>query len=92
MDSPKKCDTRNRLSSGRKKSPRSFRAVDSTERASASAMDKDGNSARRLTFAEDYMMEHSANGPRVAVVGVNGSSRTVRIQSQPSTQHFGFPS
>jgi hypothetical protein len=55
-------------------------------------MDTEGNRARRLTFAEDFMMEHSANGKRVAVVGVKGSSRTIRIQSQPSTQYFGFPS
>jgi len=92
MDAPKKCDTRNRLSAGRNKGPRSFRASDSAERTSASAMDTEGNRARRLTFAEDFMMEHSANGKRVAVVGVKRSSRTIRIQSQPSTQYFGFPS
>jgi len=94
MDALRNCDTRNRLSAGRDKIRRSFRATDQTERNSASNVDREENGAHRLTFAEDFMMEHSFTSLRFAVVGIKGSSRAVHKQAepQPSAQYFGFPS
>jgi len=94
MDALQKCDTRNRLSAGRNKSRRSFRATDQTDRNLASRADQDDNSVHRLTFAEDFMMEHSFTNLRFSVVGIKGGSRTTRKQPepQPSAQYFGFPS
>jgi hypothetical protein len=94
MDALQKCETRNRLSAGRNKSRRSFRAADQNDRDLASSADRDENSVHRLTFAEDFMMEHSFTSLRLTVVGIRGSSRTVhkQLEPQPSAQYFGFPS
>lgn len=81
MDTYKKCDTRNRLPSSRDKGPRSFKAADGIERTYSN----------RLTFAEDFMMEHSSTGLRFSAVGNKVRSRDA-TQQPPSTQHFGFPS
>ncbi len=92
MDTHKNCDQRNRLSAGRAKNQHSLRAQGQAEQAVAPGNIMDDKCVDRLSFAEDFMMEHSSAGLRVAVVGVKGNSRTVRIQSQPSAQNFGFPS
>jgi hypothetical protein len=94
MDTLKNCDRRNRVSPARNSSQRSFRTVDQTDRTSTPSTDQGKNSVHRLTFAEDFMMEHSFTNLRFAVVGIKGSSRTVHKQAeaQPSAQYFGFPS
>jgi len=94
MDVPRKCDTRNRLSAGRNKNRRTFRATDQTDRNSVSGADQGENGVHQLTFAEDFMMEHSFTSLRFSVVGIKGGSRTARKQPepQPSAQYFGFPS
>ncbi len=91
MDTLKKCDAVNRLSAGRSKNQRSFRAVKQTDCAVVTVVGPDGARAARLTFTEDFMMEHSATGLPVALLGMGSGSGTASKQPLPSTQFFGFP-
>ncbi len=92
MDTIKKCDTRKRLSAGRKTEQRSFRSAGKADRAISSKNDLDGIRVGCSTFAEDFMMEHCSAALHVTLIGVAGGSAVAAKDTQPSTQHFGFPS
>ena len=92
MGTPKECDARDRLSAGRNQSQYSFRPVGQSDRASFSVTEPDGTGASRLTFAEDFMLEHSNSGRRIALVGSAGSYGAAPKEPQKSTQYYGFPS
>lgn len=92
MDTLKKSDAMNRLSAGRIKSQRSFRSVSQTETSLTSVTAPDGGRTTRLTFTEDFMMEHSASDLPAALLGMGAGSGAAHKQSLPSTQFFGFPS
>lgn len=92
MNLAKKCDTRSRLSTGRNKSEHSFRPMGRTERATSSGIEPDGTRANRMTFAEDFMLEHTHSGLRVAMIGMAGNSGTASREQQKLTQCYGFPS
>jgi hypothetical protein len=90
MDTLKKCDTRKRQSAGRNKGQRSFTSADKTG-ANSSRIKLDGIIASRQTFAEDFMMEHSSTALHVTLVGMAEIHGVAVKDTQPSTQHFGFP-
>lgn len=92
MDTLKKSDAMNRSSASRSKNQHSFRAVRQTETSLTSVTGPEGARTSRLTFTEDFMMEHSASGIPVALLGVGASGGAAPKQSLPSTQFFGFPS
>lgn len=93
MNLAKQCDTRSRLSTGRNKSEHSFRPVGQADRATSSGIEPDGTRAKRMTFAEDFMLEHTHSGLRIAVIGMAGNSGAAsREQHNKLTQCYGFPS
>jgi hypothetical protein len=88
----KQCDARNRLSTGRIKSQHSYRPVDQVDRAGSSGVEVDRTRANRLTFAEDFMLEHCHSGRHVTVIEISASSEAAPKETLQSAQHFGFPS
>lgn len=92
MSLAKKCDIRDRLSAGRSRSQHSFRPVIQAERADSSAIEQDGLRPNRLSFTEDFMLEHTRSGLRVAMMGKSGNSGTGSREQHKSAQCFGFPS
>ena len=59
MSLPKKRVVKSRLSPSRNKSRHSFRPVGQAGRANSSGIEPDGPWAGRLTFVEDFTLEHS---------------------------------
>jgi len=91
------CDVRRRVSAGRKQNQDAFRPAGQADRAGAGGIEPAGTGpggawANRLTFAEDFMLEHSGARLQIALIGIAGNSRTAAKDAQPSTQFFGFPS
>jgi hypothetical protein len=58
----------------------------------SSGINQDGTQTNRLTFAEDFMMEHSNFGRSIALLGIAARRGTAPKKLQPSAQSFGFPS
>ena len=84
--------TRNLPSASRDKCQHLFMSVGQADRTNSSGIKLDGTRANRLTFAEDFMMEHSHSGRSIALIGIAVSYGTAPKESQPSAQSFGFPS
>jgi hypothetical protein len=69
----KKCDAKNRLSANRNQSRHSFRPVGQADRANPSEIKPDGPRASRLTFVEDFTLEHSLPGLYITSIEISGS-------------------
>jgi len=54
---------------------RSFRPEDQTKVADPSWVEPDRTRAQRLTFAEDFLLEHSLSGVDIVKVEISGSTR-----------------
>jgi len=92
MSLAKKCDIRNRLSAGRNKSQHSFRPVDLADQTNPSS-ETDGTRVKRLTFAEDFMLEHTSSSLCITLFGMADDTETVPGEQQHMpTQYYGFPS
>jgi hypothetical protein len=87
-----KSDKRDRLSAGRSRSQHSFRTVSAADRANSSGIATDGAGPDRLSFAEDFMLEHTHSSLRLAFIGMAGKSGTAPREQHKSAQCFGFPS
>jgi len=70
---------------------RSFRPVDQTKRANPSQVAPDRTRAQRLTFAEDFLLEHSLSGVDIVKVEISGSARVSLIDRSESSEPFEFP-
>jgi hypothetical protein len=92
MGLPKKCDARNCLSAGRSTSHNSFRPAGQADRTNSSGIEPDGARRKRLTFAEDFVLEHSHSGLHITLTGISASAGIAPREPQQSTQSFGFPS
>jgi hypothetical protein len=92
MSLAKKCDTRDRLSAGRGRSQHSFRPASRADRTNSIEMKPDGAQANRMSFAEDFLLEHTHSSLRIAFVGRTPSSATAPREQQMSAQCYGFPS
>lgn len=68
----KKCDTRNRLSSSSRKNRSSSRKVGQDPIAKCSEIMPNGPRATRLSFLEDYTLDHSSHGQRIAAIEIAG--------------------
>jgi hypothetical protein len=55
-------------------------------------MAMDGAKSNRLTFAEDFLLEHSNASLRLALFEISASAGSASREPQQSAQHFGFPS
>jgi len=88
----KKCDTRNRLSASQNKSQRSFRQVGHTIKADFSEIKPEETIAKRLAFAQDFLLEHSVSGLHKMKIEMSGSSVISPKERSESCQYFGFPS
>jgi hypothetical protein len=69
----KKCDAKERLSARRNKNRRSFMPVEQSDRANPSEIKPDGPRASRLTFVEDFTLEHSLLGLHITSIEISGS-------------------
>jgi len=69
----KKCVVKNRLSSSRNESRHSLRSVGQAGRANPSEIKPDGPWAGKLTFVEDFTLEHSLPGLHIASIEISGS-------------------
>lgn len=85
-------DTRNRLSAGRNRKQHTFRPAAEAERANSSGIASGEVRANRLSFAEDFMLEHTHSGLLITLMGLKGSSGTASREQQKSAQCYGFPS
>lgn len=88
----KECEARDSLPAGRSKSHNAYRPVRQANRTNASELEMDGARAKKTTFAEDFMLEHSNSGLLIALMGSAGSYKVVSKEVQHSTQYYGFPS
>jgi hypothetical protein len=62
-----------------------------TGRNNSFGIELDGPGTKRLTFAEDFMMEHSHSGRSITLTGIAVSYATTPKEPQSSDQSFGFP-
>jgi hypothetical protein len=69
----KKCDANKRLPASGNKSQHSFRQVRDADSANPSEIKPDGPWASRLTFAEDFTLEHSHPGLHITSIEISGS-------------------
>lgn len=68
----KKCDTRNRLSSSSRKGRNSSWKVGQAPIAKCSEILPNGPQATRLSFLEDFALEHSLHGQRITAIDIAG--------------------
>lgn len=87
-----KSDKREPLSAGRSRGQHSFRPASVVDRANSSGIVMDGATGNRLSFAEDFMLEHTHSGLLINVIGMAGASASVAREPYKSTQCYGFPS
>jgi len=92
MSLAKKCDTRDRLSAGRSRSQHSFRPASQADSANSSGIELDEATGNRLSFAEDFLLEHTHTSLRIAFRGMAGNSGTSPREQHKSAQCYGFPS
>ena len=67
----KKCDANNRPPASRNKSQRSFGPVRHANRANSAEIKPDGPWASRLTFVEDFTLEHSLPGMQITSIEIS---------------------
>lgn len=92
MSLAKKCDTRDRLSAGRVRSQHSFRPTSHSDRAKSAGIESDGAREKRMSFAEDFLLEHTNSGLRIALIGMAAKSGNAPREQLKSAQCYGFPS
>lgn len=92
MSLAKQCDTRDRLSAGRVRSQHSRRSMSHSDRANSTEIEPNRAEASRMSFAEDFLLEHTNSGLRIALIGMAGKSGTAPREQQMSAQCYGFPS
>ena len=68
----KKCDVKDRLSASRNKKRHSFRPAEQALKVNSSETKPDGPRAGRLTFVEDFTLEHSLHGMYLASIEIAG--------------------
>lgn len=88
----KKCDTSNHLIANRSGSQHPIRPVRHAVKAGPSTIETKVVSANGLTFAEDFLLEHSVSGLHIVKIGISGGSAALPKERPESCQFFGFPS
>ncbi|MFZ1083523.1 MAG: hypothetical protein WAN35_01010 [Terracidiphilus sp.] len=86
----KEYESSDHLSARRSQTHRMFRQSGQADRMAASALEADGMGAKKSTFAEDFMLEHSNASLFIAMMG---SASRLGAPKEPakSTQQYGFP-
>jgi len=69
----KNCFVKNRLNASRNKSRHWFKSVEQAGRANSSEIKPDRPWAGKLTFFEDFILEHSPAGLNTASIEISGS-------------------
>lgn len=92
MSLANQCDARDRLSTGRSRSQHTFRPASQTKRTASSSVEQKNTTTEGLSFAEDFMLEHTGSGLRIALIGMTAGSKTAQRELQNSAQCYGFPS
>ena len=68
----RECDTRNRESSSSEKSPRWSSNSGLTNSAGCSEFTSNEPQTTRLTFLEDFILEHTLRGLRITLIEISG--------------------
>jgi len=92
MGLPNKCDARYHSPASTNTSQPSCRPVGQANRTSSHKIEPDAIRAKRLSFAEDFLLEHSNSNLRVAVIEILTSASATPREPQQSAQSSGFPS
>jgi len=92
MGLPKKCDTRYLSPATPNESRSSFRNGGQANESTLFKTEPDAIRAKRLSFAEDFLLEHSSSNLRVAMIEILASASATPREPQKSAQSFGFPS
>ena len=87
----KKCDTRNHLSDSRNENQRSTRSNRHGVKADFSVLEPE-RSVAKLSFAEDFLLEHSVSGMQFRKVGIAANPAISSNDRSESCQYLGFPS
>jgi len=87
----KECEARDSSSAGRSKSHNAYRSVRPANRSNASELEMDGARAKKPSFAEDFMLEHSNSSLFIDMIGRAGRYGAGTKEPQKSTQYYGFP-
>ena len=88
---PIQYDASNNSSSGRARSKHSFKPVSRAIRPNP-VMNKTAEKADvKLSFGEDFVLEHSFPGLPVTLIAMSGDAPNPRKDLQYSPQAFGFP-
>jgi hypothetical protein len=87
-----KSDKRERLSAGRSRSQHSFRPVSHADTANSTGIEMDEARSSRLSFAEDFMLEHTRTSLRISLRGMAGNSTAAPREQLKVAQCYGFPS
>jgi hypothetical protein len=85
-------DTKARLTVGRGKSQYPCRSAGQPRKVNSSGTEPEKTQVKRLTFAEDFTLEHCRSDRRITVIGIWGGAETEPKEPQPPAQFFGFPS
>ena len=88
----KGCEASNRVCAGRSRSQNSYRPAGQFDRINSTETEPDRITAKRPTFAEDFMLEHSHSGLLIALMGSAATYASTSREKHESTQHYGFPS
>jgi hypothetical protein len=86
------CNARKGVSVGRTSGQHSLRSGNKNDGANPSRLGQDATKTKRLTFVEDFMLEHSHSGLLIAMIKNAGSYGAACKDQQKPTQSFGFPS
>lgn len=70
---------------------RSFRPEDQTKVAELYRVEPERTRAQKLTFAEDFLLEHSLPGVDIVKVEISGSTRISPKERSVSSESFVFP-
>ena len=72
--------------------PRSFRPVGQTKTVNPSQVEPDRTRAQRLSFPEDFLLEHSLPGLDIVAIEISGGRGMSPKKRSESIQSFEFPS
>lgn len=88
----KRCDAGNRPPARQNRTQHSLIPIGKADTTLRSEINLDRQKVKRLTFAEDFILEHTLSGLNAVGIEISGSSRLASRESQETIQNIAFPS
>jgi hypothetical protein len=85
-------ETRSHRAAGRNKGPAPIQHACPTDITVLSQINPDATPSNRQTFAEDFLLEHSATAVHVIKMGMANNDELTKQEASELCQLFGFPS